>query len=174
MDLSKLPGKESTGAPSTPQPVPPSPMGEEAGAGYRPPETALPKELWVSGPEAFLYAIVALFFLWQAQGVFKHSDVTNTSAAGVSTTISYWDSWFAVNDGALLLMAVALGVEIVAMAVVRQRWAGWACVLLMAAAGLANVGAVVYLMPKLGLQIVPAIAACGAGYVCWATWEKLR
>jgi hypothetical protein len=176
MDLSKLPGKEP-GAPTHPatgtaQPPPLPPQAPE-GATYPSASTELPRELWISGPEALLWMAVALFFVWQGQTLFHHADVDVRTPTGTST-ISYWQSWYFINDGPLVLMGAALAWETIAMAVVRKRWAGWSSVALLGIAALANLGSSVKLTMEMGLQYIPALAVLVGAYGCWSTTDKLK
>jgi hypothetical protein len=192
MDLSKIPGK-TPGDAKPPQPIgrvdplteqspsshPPSDIRD---GGASPPHPTSPPnpDLWLSGPETWLHVGIGLLVCWFAQNPFRAAlsplgllqPPPNAIFQGAA--IPYLQSWFFIHDLPSAMLGTGLLLEALALGLLRSKplafaTAGWLLVTTLTA-----VGALIYLQPKMGFQLMPAIALFVAGYIAWTLVAKLK
>lgn len=194
MDLRKLP-RPSASAPqqggSDPAEAGRATGGEDPqGAGPVEYARAVPvarrsdESIWLSGPEALLYAGVGVIICFMVPNPFRLvlSLAGLAGAAPMGTPmnlgpgmVAYEKSIFFLLDAGPALLGVGLIMEAVALAVVRKEAFAWAVVgwswLTAALSGLAFV----YVLARnQGPQFFPLIAAIVAAYVAWALARRLQ
>lgn len=187
MDLSKLPGKQSAdpvagdSSPAAPVPaaIPPAPVPVEGLHYTRPGADGY---LWITPPEAMLHAGIGLvvgfffasrFFSWVLHATTGAAFTwTFTDTAG--NPITYPQSDFFAADLPVALFAVGLIFEAVVMGMLRRVGAAWLVVAWSTLTAVASLGAFVYLLPRMGGQILLLICLLMSAYVAWTTVIRLR
>lgn len=194
MDLSKIP--KSPGAaqppvahPSTPQPAPieAAPIEAAPGDAFRATPSSASgsarrhEDAWLESPEAFFVGAIGLIVCWFASPFFAFllsktagSPFTYTYSDVDGSAIPYTSSWYFVAHLASALAGLAMIFEGLALGIVRKKNAAWAVVALMALAAAANAAAFVFLLPRMGGQLLQLVCFLICGYAGWSLFTRLR